>query len=159
MQLDRTTRARLMPDLLRSSIYLGFGGVWLTGCVWLVLHLFFAVPGEFGIARHPLEPTMLWIHGALSIAIAYLSGWIMARHASEAWRQQKRRTSGGLLTAVLAVLSVSGFALFFITDSNWQTQSARIHEILGVAVTLFGFEHWRVANGRADTRRAPSKSC
>ena len=150
-------RARLMPDLLRYCVYLGFGGVWLTGCVWLALHLFFETPDEFGIARHPLEPTLLWIHGVLSIAIAYLFGWIMARHASEAWRQQKRRVSGGLLTTVIVVLSVSGFALFFLTESTWQTQSARIHEILGVAVTLFAVEHWRVVNGRTEAQKAPSR--
>ena len=146
-----------MPDLLRYCVYLGFGGVWLTGCVWLALHLFFETPDEFGIARHPLEPTLLWIHGVLSIAIAYLFGWIMARHASEAWRQQKRRISGGLLTTVIVVLSVSGFALFFVTESTWQTQSARIHEILGVAVTLFAVEHWRVVNGRTEAQKAPSR--
>ncbi len=138
-----------MPHPLRFSVYLGFGGVWLTGCVWLVLHTFFEVPDEFGIARHPWESTLLWVHGVLSIAIAYLFGWIMARHASEAWRQHKRRISGGLLTTVLAALSISGFALFFVTDSDWQLQSTRIHEILGVAVTLFGIEHWRIVNGRA----------
>jgi hypothetical protein len=146
-----------MPDLLRYPVYLVFGGVWLTGCAWLVLHVFFEVPDEFGNARHPLEPILLSIHGVLSIAIAYLFGWIMARHASEAWRQQKRRVSGGVLTAVLVVLSLTGFALFFLTDSHWHTQSTRIHEVLGVAVTLFAIEHWRVMNGRADTQRAPSK--
>jgi hypothetical protein len=144
-----------MPDLLRYCIYLGFGGVWLTGCLWLVLHLLFETPDEFGNARHPLEPTVLWIHGVLSIAIAYLFGWILARHASEAWRQHKRRVSGGLLTAVLAVLSISGFALFFLTDSDWQAQSARLHEIFGVAFTLFGLEHWRVMTGATEPQKTP----
>jgi hypothetical protein len=158
MQLDSPSRARLMPDLLRYSVYVGFGVVWVTGCAWLVLHLFFETPDEFGIARHPLEPTVLWIHGVSSIAVAYLFGWLMARHASEAWRQQKRRVSGGLLTAVLLVLSASGFALFFLTDSTWQEQSTRVHEILGVAVTMFAVEHWRVMNGRTDASKAPSKN-
>src|SRR4030095_2966236 len=128
MRVDR--HLHLMPDLLRYSVYFGFGAVWLTGCAWLVLNLFFETPDEFGVARHPFEPTVLWIHGVSSIAVAYLFGWLMARHASEAWRQQKRRVSGGLLIAVLLVLSLSGFALFFLTDSNWQEQSTRIHEIL-----------------------------
>jgi hypothetical protein len=146
---DNATRSRLMPDPLRYCVYLGFGGVWLTGCIWLALHTLFEVPDEFGVARNPWEPTVLWVHGVLSVAIAYLFGWVMARHSSEAWRQRKRRISGGLLTGVLAVLSISGFALFFVTDADWQTQSARIHEILGVAVTVFGIEHWRMVNGKS----------
>jgi len=60
-----------------------------------------------------------------------------------------------LLTAVLAVLSISGFALFFLTDSDWQAQSARLHEIFGVAFTLFGLEHWRVMTGATEPQKTP----
>ncbi len=102
--------------LLRLTIYLVFGGVWLTGCIWLALHLYFETPDEFGSARHPWQPMLLLIHGVLSIATAYLFGWIMARHATEAWRQQKRRLSGGFLTLTLGLLSISGFLLFFVTE-------------------------------------------
>jgi hypothetical protein len=140
---------RLMPLSLRLTIYFVFGGVWLTGCMWLALHVYFETPDEFGITRHPWEPTLLWIHGVLSIALAYVFGWIMARHASEAWRQHKRRISGGLLTGVVAVLSISGFLLFFVTSDAAQFQSARVHELVGVLVTLFAVEHWRVLNARS----------
>lgn len=140
---------RLMPLSLRLTIFFVFGGVWLTGCTWLALHLYFETPDEFGVARHPWEPTLLWVHGVLSIALAYVFGWIMARHASEAWRQRKRRLSGGLLTAVAAVLSISGFLLFFVTNDALQLQSARVHEVIGMLVTLFAIEHWRVLNGRS----------
>jgi hypothetical protein len=145
---------RLMQTGLRYTIYLCMGGVWLSGCFWLILHVYFATSGDFGVARHPWEPTLLWIHGVLSIGFAYVFGWIMARHASEAWRQHKRRVSGGLLTAVVTVLSVSGFMLFFVSDANWQTQSARVHEVVGLLVTAFMIERWRVLNSRA-TRGAP----
>ena len=145
---------RLMQTGLRYTIYLCAGGVWLSGCVWLILQEYFATAGEFGVTRHPWEPTLLWIHGVLSIGFAYVFGWIMARHASEAWRQHKRRVSGGLLTFIVVVLSVSGFALFFLTEPSWQTMSARLHEIIGLFVTAFAIEHWRVLNGRAG-RGAP----
>jgi len=148
MDRSRTEELRrMMPLGLRYSIYFVFGGVWLTGCIWLVLHLYYAAPDEFGITRHPWEPTLLWVHGVLSIVVAYLFGWTMARHASEGWRLHKRRISGGLLTFVVAVLSISGFMLFFVTSDAWQMQSARVHEVIGVLVTLFAVEHWRVLNG------------
>ena len=140
---------RIMPLGLRYTIYVVFGGVWLTGCASLVLHTYFETPDEFGAARHPWEPPLLWVHGALGIALAYVIGWIMARHASEAWRQKKRRISGGLLTCVTAVLSISGFMLFFVTSDAWQLQSARVHQVVGLLITLFAIEHWRVLNGRS----------
>jgi hypothetical protein len=135
---------RIMPERLRYTIYLAFGGLWLSGCGWLLLHQFFASPTDFGEARHPWEPFLLLIHGVLSVVTAYLFGWIMARHAVEAWAMHKRRISGGLLATLLVVLSVSGFALFFLTDDSWQTRSAQVHEVIGLLVTLFAIEHWRV---------------
>ena len=139
-----------MPTALRYAIYGVFGAVWLSGCAWLVLHQFFAKPDEFGQSRHPWEQTFLSAHGALSIASAFLLGWVMAKHASEGWQQRKRRTSGGWLTIVLGAVSVSGFMLFFVAEDAWQLTTARIHEILGLAITLFATEHWRVLQARND---------
>lgn len=135
---------RIMPERLRYTVYLAFGGVWLSGCAWLLLHQFFASPTEFGEARHPFEPALLLTHGVLSIVTAYLFGWIMARHAAEAWTLHKRRISGSLLTSLLVILAISGFALFFLSDDAWQLRSTQVHEVLGLLVTLFAIEHWRV---------------
>jgi hypothetical protein len=137
-----------MPVGLRACIYAIFGGVWLTGCAWWALREFFAVPSDFGVARNPWESTAGWLHGVLAIATAFAFGWVLARHGSEGWQQRKRRISGGLLTCVVAVLSISGFALFFVTDGNWQADTARVHEALGLLVTAFAVEHWRASNGR-----------
>jgi FtsH-binding integral membrane protein len=141
---------RIMPARLRYSIYFAFGGLWLSGCGWLLLHQFFESPTEFGEARHPWEPAVLLIHGILSVATAYLFGWIMARHATEAWTLHKRRISGSLLTTLLVVLAISGFALFFLSDDAWQARSAQVHEVLGLLVTLFAVEHWRVVRQPAE---------
>ncbi len=138
---------RAMSPGLRSAVYLVFGGVWLSGCVWLALHIFFETSSAFGTVPHPWEPILLRIHGILSIALAYLFGWVMARHASEGWRQHRRRLSGGLLTCVVAIVSISGFMLFFVADDVWQLQTGRAHEILGLLVTLFAIEHWHAKNG------------
>jgi len=135
---------RIMPERLRYTIYLTFGGLWLSGCGWLVLHQLFATPTDFGEARHPWEPSLLLIHGILSLVTACLFGWIMARHAADAWVMNKRRISGGMLTTLLLILAVSGFALFFLTDDSWQTRSAQVHDAIGLLVTLFAVEHWRV---------------
>jgi hypothetical protein len=141
---------RVMPDPLRHTIYIGFGALWASGCLWLLLHYFVATEGEFGVIRHPWEGPLLFGHGVLAIASAYLFGWIIARHATESWRNGRRRVSGALFCAVLGALSVSGFVLFFVSSDAWQQWSARLHDVLGVTVTLFAIEHWRIA-------RAPSE--
>jgi len=145
---DRADQRRLMPPRLRLCVYAIFGSVWLSGCVWWVLHRYFAVPGDFGTVRHPWEPTVAWLHGVLAIATAFMFGWVMARHGSEAWQQRKRRLSGGALTAIVAVLSITGFALFFVAEGSLQTDAAGAHEILGLLVTAFAAEHWRATKVR-----------
>jgi len=143
-------RRQLMPQRLRLSVYAVFGGVWLTGCAWWALHRYFAIREEFGVARHPWEPTIASLHGVLAIATAFLFGWVMARHGSEGWRQRKRRASGGALAAVVAVLSISGFALFFLIDADWQSDTAIVHDALGLLVTAFAAEHWRTSKARGE---------
>lgn len=127
---------------LRYAVFAVFGVVWLTGCLWLILHQFFAKAGPFGVARHPWEsPTML-LHGILAVGSTYLLGWISAHHVIDSWGQGRRRLGGGALAAVLAVLTVSGFALFFISDDYWQRINANAHELLGLGVTVIALQHW-----------------
>ena len=49
-----------MPVVFTLIDLFHFGGVWITGCMWLALHAFFESPDEFGVGRHPWEPSLLW---------------------------------------------------------------------------------------------------
>jgi len=146
----------VMPVRMRYCIYAGFGALWLTGCLWLILQEFFTTAGTFGIERHPWQGALLLLHGVLAIATSYLFGWVMARHAADAWRRGKRRISGGAFTAVLIVLSVTGFALFFVSEPATQWWSERSHELLGIGVTLLAVEHWRAVATRQSTESSSS---
>jgi hypothetical protein len=82
------------------------------------------------------------MHGIIAILSMYLFGWITARHVMRWWPAGMRRVSGGGLAAFIAILIVSGFALFFLTDDGWIRYSAVSHEVLGLAVTVFAIRHW-----------------
>jgi hypothetical protein len=136
-----------MPRGQRSAVYLIVGSLWLSGCLWLYLDHFLASRGQFGITPHPLEPPILLLHGAVGVLSMYLFGWITARHAARWWPRGLRRLSGGLLAAFLAVLSVSGFALFFLVDDASLHAVALIHDVVGLAVTVFAIQHWFFKRG------------
>jgi hypothetical protein len=138
----------------RLTIYGMVGALWLTGGAWLVLHQFFTRRGPFGALPHPLEPTMLTSHGVLAISGMYLFGWITARHVLRWWPGRVRRWTGGGLAGLLAVLIVSGFALFFLTEDDWQRYAAWTHEALGLAVILFALPHWFMHKGRLSSATA-----
>ena len=52
-----------MPISLRRLIYTLCTLLWLSGCVWLIVHFFFPVTTQFGPAPNPLEPWLLRVHG------------------------------------------------------------------------------------------------
>ena len=153
----RATHHVRMSRAQRLSIYLSVGALWLSGCVWLCLDQFFARRGQFGATPHPLEPPVLLLHGVTAILSMYLFGWITARHVLRWWPGGLRRLSGGALAAFLAVLTVSGFALFFLTDDESQHIAVVIHEALGLGVTVFAIQHWFFAHRRASRSRASGK--
>jgi hypothetical protein len=145
-----------MPNRQRAAIYSVLGGLWLSGCLWLMLDQFFARRGQFGPMPHPWQPAILMIHGVVAIIGMYLLGWVTARHVLNLWPGRLRRVSGAALAAFLALLVVSGFALFFMSDDRWQRAAALSHDALGLLVTLFGIQHWFFAR-RRDMRSAASR--
>jgi hypothetical protein len=145
-----------MPRRQRLAIYCVLGALWLSGCLWLMLEQFFARAGPFGRVPHPLQPGLLLAHGIIGISSMYVLGWVSARHVLRWWPGRVRRWSGGALALFFALLALSGFALFFLTEDRWQRTSAAAHDVLGLGVTVFAIQHWFFAR-RRDIRRADSR--
>jgi uncharacterized membrane protein len=135
-------RHRRMSRRQRFWIYSIVGVLWLSGTLWLLLDQFCAKRGEFGVTPHPLEAPLLLLHGVLAIVSMYLFGWLVARHVSRWWPARQRRLSGGVLTGFLTLLSVSGFALFFLVDDASLHIAALTHDVLGLTAAIFGIQHW-----------------
>ena len=121
---------------------LTFGALWLSGCYWLVLHYFFAQPSEFGPVQHPWGPVILRIHGWIAVAGVFLLGWVTARHVTDRWPQMVKRSSGIAMASVAAVLSLTGYALYYTTD-RLHDAAGVAHEVIGGAAFLFALTHWR----------------
>jgi hypothetical protein len=127
---------------LRSAVIATFGALWFTGCLWLVLHYFFAQPSEFGPLENPWSPVILRIHGWIAVLGVFLLGWITARHVSGLWSQVIKRVSGVSMATVAALLALTGYALYYTTD-RLHDSAGVAHEVIGVAAFLFALTHWR----------------
>jgi hypothetical protein len=143
---------RRMPRRQRLAVYAVCGTLWASGILWLVLDQFCARAGQFGRTPHPLAAPLLLVHGIVAIASVYLLGWVSARHVLLWWTAGLRRLSGALFAALMVLLSLSGFALFFLSSDQWQRVSKLTHDVLGVAIVLFALQHWLF--GRRETRAA-----
>ena len=156
MPPKRSAPRQSMPGRKRLAIYSVLGALWLSGCAWLVLDRFFESKGQFGMTPHPWAPAILLVHGIVAILSMYLLGWVTARHVLRWWPARLRRMSGGMLAALFVLLTVSGFALFFVSDDRWQHLAAVAHDVLGVGITVFAIQHWFLAR-RRDMRSAASR--
>jgi hypothetical protein len=126
----------------RLAVYVVSTALWASGLLWLILDEFFTHPEQFGRTPHPLQSPLLLIHGVVAIISAYVLGWISARHVLQWWAGGLRRWSGGAFSVLVVVLSVSGFALFFISSDSWQRLAKLTHEAIGTVIVLFAVQHW-----------------
>jgi hypothetical protein len=130
-----------MPIALRRAIYSTCTLLWLSGCAWLVLHFGFPTATDFGPAPNPWEPGILRVHGWLAVGAVFLFGWITAEHISDRWRRSRNRVSGFSLAGFAAVLTVSGYALYYTTDRLHDVAGVA-HEVLGALAIIFALVHW-----------------
>ncbi len=142
MLLPRAPQRIVMSGLQRWAIYSLTASLWLSGCLWLYLDQMARHRDAFGGERSPWQSAMLTAHGVLAIAGMYLLGWVTTRHIAYWWNLDRRRASGSFLSSVLGILTISGFALFFLSDDRWQQCTAIVHDVLGVAVAILIIQHW-----------------
>lgn len=89
-----------------------------------------------------LEPSLLRVHGIVAVASVFLFGWLTSRHVVEAWRQHHNRSSGIVLLAVVALLVLSGYSLYYLSDDLPRRSIAIMHEALGIVSAILALVHW-----------------
>lgn len=138
-------RARLSPRR-EALVYIILGVLWASGIGWLVFHYFLRQATEFGLLPHPLETWWLRLHGAAAFATLWLIGVLWAIHLVPAWKA-RRRLSGVALTALLALLALSGYLLYYASGDDARAAIALLHWIIGAALPLALLPH--VLSGRS----------
>ena len=131
-----------MSSPLRAAVFAGCALLWLSGAVWLVVHLTLEQPTPFGPLPSPWEPALLKVHGLLAVVGVFLLGWIMADHLTERRKLGRNYRSGVLLAGTAALLVLTGYALYYTTDRVHDLAGVT-HEIIGVAAFLIALTHWR----------------
>ena len=144
----------LLSRRISLALLVTLAALWLSGVTWLLLHYVFAQPGEFGVIRHRFEAPVLLLHGAIAMLALFLLGWFAGRHAGAA-SSGRRVASGWLLTVLTGVLVVAGCAQLFLTSAAWQSATAVLHEVLGVALLVPVLAHGRRASAASRARDVP----
>lgn len=139
------------------SVYLTAAGLVLSGAVWLLLHYYGQVRGEFGPQTNPAEPWSLKLHGAFGALALVLVGSLLTVHVRAALASRRHLLTGLGLLGVWLLLSVTGYLLYYAGTEDLRAIVSRVHWIVGLGLPLLLIVHlserrWR---RRLRTHRSP----
>lgn len=141
-------------SILEGALYAVAATLLISGLLWLWLHNFVRLEGEFGPAPHPAERWSIRIHGAAAFVSLFLLGFVTAQHVIHAWIVRRNRWSGIVFVTLNAVLIGTGYLLYYAAGEDTRPVVSALHWMIGVAYPAFFA--WHVLRGRALRRSAGS---
>lgn len=130
--------------------------LWLSGAAWLLLHYFGQVEGEFGPEINPLEPWMLRLHGAALIPALLGFGALFVVHIPKGWKDRRQRWIGVGLAALVGLLILSGYLLYYAGSDDLRIWVSLIHWVIGLGVPVIFIWHY-VSRTEAQRKRQRGK--
>lgn len=125
----------------RLWLALALGVLWASGALWLLYHNFFRVEGDFGPQPHGLEKWWLRLHGLSAMLGLFVLGTMLPIHMKLAWRRNKNRRMGALLSALLLWLAATGYALWYFAGESVEAWLPLLHWAAGLGLPLLLFIH------------------
>ncbi|WP_244545115.1 DUF4405 domain-containing protein [Collimonas sp. OK607] len=104
--------------------------------MWLIVHFFLRVAGQFGETVNPIEPWSMKLHGAAAMVMLFFVGSLLINHIRRAHHAHRNRYSGWSMAALLALLTASGYALYYIASESSRPLWSAGHWILGLLFPL-----------------------
>ncbi|MFC3107726.1 DUF4405 domain-containing protein [Undibacterium arcticum] len=134
----------------RRALYGAFALLTLSGLLWLLAHYWWRPVGEYGETISPLEPWAMKLHGAAAMLALFLVGGILNNHIRRALKSRRNRSSGWAMVALLALLTLSGYALYYIAGEQSRPLWSVLHWIIGLGLPLLVLLH--IVLGRRSAR-------
>jgi hypothetical protein len=130
---------RLSPDRRRwlYTIAVPLAG---TGCVWAVAHYAF---GDTPAAARAVEVWSMKLHGGLAMAALVVVGMLLPVHVQPGLRAGEQVRSGIAMLALVALLVLTGYGLYYLGDELWREAARFAHLALGVAAAVWLPRHRR----------------
>ncbi len=125
----------------------------LSGAGWLLARYFLRPAGQFGEVVHPLEPWAMKVHGAGAMAMLFFLGSLMNSHIRRALKAGRNLASGWSMIATMALLTITGFGLYYVAGDSDRPIWSLLHWALGFGLAALIMVH--VLAGRASRGPRP----
>jgi MFS family permease len=141
-----------LKRLQRYFLYGVLALLFLSGVVWTYWNYLAASAGDFETSA---KAWAMKIHGAAAMAVLVLIGMLLNRHVRFAWRARRNRANGSVFLSAFAVLTITGYGLYYAGGEMLRAWTSWIHLVLGLVLPILLMIH--IFLGRR-TRRAVQAS-
>jgi magnesium-transporting ATPase (P-type) len=120
----------------RLTLYAVSLTLFLSGVCWAWIH-HLDEAGRAGEDLVKLKQPLIAVHGFSAMAFVLLLGTLLAGHVRRAWHARKNWKNGVFFLAAISLLTLSGYALYYLGDENWRNAAGHFHLWLGVMAPAF----------------------
>jgi hypothetical protein len=138
----------------RLTLYTASLLLLISGAAWAWAN-FLDRRGEAGDALRDFKPWLLKVHGFSAMAFVLLLGTLLSGHVRRGWQARKNRGNGGFFLTAVSLLTLSGYALYYLGDESWRELTSQFHLWLGLAAPILLIDHIR--RGRRAVRSRPHR--
>jgi uncharacterized protein YjeT (DUF2065 family) len=134
-----------LPAWQRRLLYGSVLALLVTGLAWIALH--YTIGAGAGELPHPAEPWLMRLHGAATMAVLVAFGTLLPGHVPRGWRMGRQRRTGSTMWSAVALVVVSGWALYYAAPETWRPAIGLTHAALGSALAAVLLFHRRGSGG------------
>lgn len=152
MRHSRPDSIRL-KRLQRYFLYTVLALLFLSGVAWTYWTYLPASSGDFETSA---KAWAMKIHGAAAMAILVLIGMLLSAHVRFAWRARRNRANGSVFLSAFAVLTITGYGLYYAGGERLRGWMSWIHLGVGLALPILLLIH--IFLGRRTRRSNQSRT-
>jgi hypothetical protein len=127
-----------LKRLQRYSLYAVLSLLFFSGVAWAYWNYLIGSPGNFEASA---KAWAMKIHGAAAMGILVLIGMLLSAHVRFAWRARRNRANGSVFLSVFAVLTITGYGLYYAGGERLRAWTSGIHLAVGLALPLLLLVH------------------
>jgi magnesium-transporting ATPase (P-type) len=144
---------RLRP-LARWMLYGTIALLVVSGVGWIVVHYASDIDD---LSRLSTETAMLKFHGAAAFAMLIAVGAMSAHHVRRGWLLARNRRSGSIVIAILVILIVTGYALYYLVNDATRAPISSAHWLFGIALAPMLIAHLTMGRRTTESRHTHAR--
>jgi hypothetical protein len=128
---------RLKP-LHRRLLYFVLALLFLSGVAWAYWKYLAESPSDLEVSG---KAWAIKTHGAAAMGILVLIGMLLSGHVRLAWRARRNPINGSFFLGAFAVLTITGYGLYYAGSERLRAWASWIHVAVGLALPLLLILH------------------